>query len=553
MRGRSSLALIAATGSLATAVSAAALQDAQTVLAGAPTDLSLTIYRAPFRESGSMDLEDLEGFALVRETRIVQLPAGRSRIRFEGVAGGIEPVSAILTGLTDSIVEKNLDAELLSPATLLAAAAGKPVMLVRSNPRTGKIERLPASILTGPEADGVVFSTKAGVEALTCSGLPEAFTFTSASGLAASPTLSVVVRTRQPVTQRVTLSYLARGFDWAADYTATLSAGGKTLDLGAWVTLGNANPSGFPAARTQVVAGRVNHESSDIEPIDIGGPVLARCWPRGSTSDAVEFVQIAGAAPFGFEAGLRRSFALPVAAPLMEAASVTGSRVTQEQLGDLKLYRVPHRTTVASLESKQVRLLDRASIPVRRIYGAELTEETVESEAAASWSPASVLLRTTNDIANHLGLPLPSGRITVFGLRQGAQLLLNEADMRDLAVNEEVEIPLGTTSDVQVRVRTETRTIDPARVSTIPLVPGVVAIRDAQVDEARRAEVSNARDTEVNFELLLRLHDGVRVIRADHPLGMKDGHPLFQLTIPAHRSVTVRYQTEHDEAQATRD
>src|ERR1700730_1409919 len=50
------------------------------------------------------------------------LPAGKSRIRFEGVADGIEPVSAIVAGLPVGVVEKNLDADLLSPATLLAAA-----------------------------------------------------------------------------------------------------------------------------------------------------------------------------------------------------------------------------------------------------------------------------------------------------------------------------------------------------------------------------------------------------------------------------------------------
>ena len=69
----------------------------------------------------------------------------------------------------------------------------------------------------------------------------------------------------------MTLSYLAHGFDWAADYTATLSADGKTMDLGAWVTLANGNGVGFPAARTQVVAGRVNRERRRVG--------AARCRP----------------------------------------------------------------------------------------------------------------------------------------------------------------------------------------------------------------------------------------------------------------------------------
>ncbi len=63
------------------------------------------------------------------------------------------------------------------------------------------------------------------------------------------------------------------------------------MDLGAWVTLANGNGAGFPAARTQTVAGRVNRESGEVEPIDAGGPILAQCWPRGSTSDSPVYLE----------------------------------------------------------------------------------------------------------------------------------------------------------------------------------------------------------------------------------------------------------------------
>src|SRR6516165_3611546 len=118
MSARRSLPLVVAAGLLASAACSRAAEEAQPILAGAPMDLSLTVYRAPSRESGSMSLENLQGFALVRETRMIRLPAGLSRVRFEGVADGIEPVSAILTGLSEGVLEKNLDAQLLSPATL---------------------------------------------------------------------------------------------------------------------------------------------------------------------------------------------------------------------------------------------------------------------------------------------------------------------------------------------------------------------------------------------------------------------------------------------------
>lgn len=510
-------------------------------LAGTPTEYSVTVYRAPDRESGSIDLDYLGGFALVSETRTVHLPAGTSRLRFEGVADGIEPVSAIVTGLPDGVLEKNREGKLLSPAALIDAAVGKPVTLLRTNKKTGKLSRLPGKILSDAEG-GVVFESSEGIEALRCSGLPETLGFSGVGGLTSTPTLSVLVRSATPLTRTVTLSYLARGFDWAADYSAILSADGKSMSLGAWVTLANGNGAGFPQAHTQVVAGRVNRESGDVEPLDPGGPILARCWRRGSTSDLPEDLQMSlgGSLGAAYNGVLRKSVMSLAAPAAFEEVVVTGARrVQQEQLGDLKLYRVPDRTTLASRQSKQVRLLDRSAIPVSLIYGADLPAN--EPRAAA---PATRLLRTKNNAANHLGLPLPSGRVAVFARRGEAELLLHESDLSDLAVDEEVEIKLGESTDVQVTAVQESTHIDPARAQTLPLVPGV-SLRSTKVDSVNRIEISNARAQEIHFELRLSLPPGGRVVRADHPLGMKNGRPIFRLTIPADESATLRYQATH--------
>ena len=535
MRRAARVAALAALCAAAPAVLAAPAE----VLAGAPSDLSVTVYRSPGRDSGQMALDYLEGFALIRETRLIRLPAGENRVRFEGVADGIEPASAIVTGLPQGVVEKNRDARLLSPASLVAAAAGKPVTLMRSNPKTGKVESLSGTILS--DTQGVVFQTSAGIEALRCSGLPESFTFTSATGLSATPTLSVLVRADAPVTRTVTLAYLARGFDWNANYTATLSRDGKTLDLGAWVTLANGNGVGFPAARTQVVAGRVNREDTDVEPIDVGGPVLAQCWPRGTTSDLPPPMLLRRSREEKFEG-------VAMASPMaVQEVAVTGSRVSQEQLGDLKLYRVPERTTVASRQSKQVRLLDRASIPVERVYAADLSDHTPGIPF-----PASLSLRTRNNAANHLGLPLPSGQVAVFATRSGGEaLLVNQADVRDLAVNEEVVIEMGESADVEVQATTEERNVS-ARSRGIPLVPGL-SLREADVSEIRRVEVTNARTQPAQCELRLRLDEGTQVVRADHALTTRQGRPAFRLTVAAQGSAVVRYQTARISRLPTRE
>jgi hypothetical protein len=520
------------------------------ILAEPPSDLTVTVYRAPYRNGGSIDLDDLQGFALVSETRTVHLPAGRSRLRFEGVADGIEPASAIVTGFPGGVIEKNRDARLLSPAALVASTLGKPVELLRTIRKTGKTERLTGTVLTDADG-GVVFKSAQGIEALRCSGLPETFSFEPVSGLSARPTLSVEVRSPSAQTKQVTLSYLSSGFDWAADYSATLSDDGKSIDLGAWVTLANANGVGFPSAHTQVVAGTVNRESGrededgehgsggEVEPIDIGGPILAQCWPRGSTSDIPMMITMNG--------GLRRDnftanapMAMAMRAASLDEVVVTGAKkVQQEQLGDLKLYRVPERTTLASRQSKQVRLMDRSSIPVNTVYGAEVD---VEEDDAASTS-AHRLLRTKNTAANHLGLPLPSGSVAVFGLGEGQRLLEHESELRDIAVDEDVEINMGESPDVQVTAKKEVVSIDPAQ-GLLPLVPGV-SLRSVKIGAANRVAISNARPTDVQFELRLQLEAGARVVRADHAVGTKNGRPIFRLKVPANNTVTIRYQVAH--------
>jgi hypothetical protein len=527
------LGLAAAIGAAIAPSHAAASAAAREILAEPPSNLIVTVYRAPYRDSGSIDLDDLNGFALVTETRLVRLPAGTSRVRFEGVADGIEPSSALISGLPGNVVEKNRDTRLLSPAALVASTVGKSVEMLRTNRKTGTSQRLSGTILSDA-GGGVVFKTEAGIEALRCSGMPETFSFEPAAGLSARPTLSVEVRTVSAVTQQVTLSYLARGFDWAADYTATLSQDGKQLDLGAWVTLANSNGVGFPGAHVQVVAGKVNRENGEVEPIDIGGPILAQCWPRGSTSDQPMILRQEFKTRM-----LMKSAAAPAPAAMgLQEVVVTGAKkVQQEQLGDLKLYRVPERTTLASRQSKQVRLMDQLGIPVATLYGLDLDADTDSPGPAHRW------VRTKNTVANHLGLPLPAGSVAAFGTYRGERLLQRESGLRDIAVDEEVEIDLGESSDVQVSGAVEETRVDAQHAKLLPLVPGV-KLRSVKVDDVLRVEVSNARASEIDFELRLSLPEGARIVRADHPVGAKNGRPIFRFKVPANQAVTLRFQTQ---------
>jgi hypothetical protein len=570
-------------------LTAAALVPARTraadVEAGPPTHRSVTVYREPERGKGQPDLDDLAGFALVIEKRTVSLPAGESRLRFLGVAEGIQPESAIVTGFRHGVLEKNRDAQVLSPTALVAATVGKPVTLVRFNRKTG----VPARTTGTVRADngGVVFESAEGIEALRCSGFPETFNFTGTADLAPTPALSVKVRTARPLTAQVTLSYLADGFDWSATYGATLSADARTLNLGAWVTLANGNGVSFPDAHVAVVAGRLNRVSPSVSPqaeiireiaelleikssgslaqtqeeilklakrlgleerlermygTDLTSPVqtqervLAQCWPARTTSDIPE-------TPPPSRPDLLTMDGQDDVAPERDRLLEKFDRmfkkvmVQEEQLGDLKLYRVPGLSSVASRQMKQVRLLDRGPVPVTPVY----------VDYFAAWSQqrelrrAERVLRTRNDAAHQLGIPLPAGQISTFTQEGDTPILLSQTGLRDIAVGENFEIDAGLAADVQARSVRE-RSLPPAGVAQIPLLPGI-DVRTAVFSERYQIEVTNARRKAVTFEARITEDDGVELLRSTVTPFLRDGYRVLRVEVPAGSMVTLRYQT----------
>jgi hypothetical protein len=442
------------------------------------------------------------------------------------------------------VLEKNRDAQVLSPAALVAATLGAPVTLVRTDRKTGRTIRITGTLRA--DSKGVVFASSEGIEALRCSGLPETFWFSGTGDLFPTPTLSVKVRTESPRTATLILSYLAHGFDWSAAYTATLSDDARTLDLGAWVTLANSNSVSFPDARMAVVAGRLNRDSGAVEPLSTSESILARCWPAGSTSDIPDETLDGESDEDHDERAMKLAAIEIIEMKLtghrserlerLDAITTIERHVEEEPLGDLKLYRVPEATSVNAMQIKQIRLLDREAVAVQQLYVGKLTAGREDQLAATR------VLRTRNDLKHHLGLPLPSGAVSTFTRERETPLLLAEGPLRDIAVNEDFEIRAGEAPDVQVRAINE-RTVAPGDVEQIPLLPGVLAIQTGTLTRVSRIEITNARRTELTFEARLYVPTGTQLTRATVTPVLRDGRQVMRLKIPARGQATIRYQT----------
>lgn len=424
-------------------VGLAAQAGAQSVITSpAPDRVAVTVYRNPDRGLEPLNLQWLGGYALVSETRRVSLPAGESELRFEGVTSGLVPQTAIVTGLGEAVLEKNRDARLLSPGGLLDAYLGERLMLRRTSRATGKV-RVQDAILRAA-ADGVVLQTEDGFEALRCTGLSETLLAPAVpAGLSAKPTLSVRVRSPRPIEREVTLSYITNNFDWQADYVGDLSADGRTLSLFAWLTLANGDDTALANADTNAVAGKLNRERVWVERGE-ARPITLNCWPSGTTSDVpLEVMAVSQMSESIVVTGSRVAAPPPPPPPMAERG---GDEVMaqEERLGDVRLYRVPISVTVAARSQKQIALLRQPSVKFESVLRLRVPQGPMDA-------PLERVLVTRNRRAEGLGLPLPGGKLALFGLRQGRRVLLGEGSIDDHTIGEKVEIRVATASGVRAR------------------------------------------------------------------------------------------------------
>lgn len=522
----------------------------EVVDASSPQALSVTVYRDPNRGEGdAMNRDWPQGFAMISETRTVTLPPGESTIRFEGVAEGMVGVSAIVTGLPGGTIEKNRNAELLSPAALVNGALGNRVTITRTNPATGRATSEQAVVRTRADG-GLVLQTGAGFEAVRCAGVPEGLTFDRIpKGLSASPVFSIDTRDKSGGTYTVTLTYLAWGFDWQANYVATLAEprgdGEFTMRLLSWLTLLNDNGQSFPDAELMVIAGTLNVTSDFEELADppVAEPLRLTCYPLGST---------AAGSPMPFYGSIPPP-PPPPPAPMAamgyyenDSIIVTGSRMKrgalemaapisvisaeEEQLGDLKLYRVPMPVTVAAKGLKQVAFLNRDDVTARYLYriGCDPYERYEAVESPDELTEAEVLLVTRNEKKKGLGVALPQGGLTVFEpTGYGAQLVA-EPSLRDYAVGQDIELSMGESAQVFSQCSYNGRGDPPDE--------------DGRKWRKMRAEISNANAHPIRVRVVLGWSGDWEAKWPRRKTEVKDGNVVVEVAVPANTTETFNFQ-----------
>ena len=338
-----------------------------------------------------------DNLALVQDQRDITLAAGRQKLEFKDVSAAIRPETVSLSAPGLSVVEQNFDYDLLTPDKLMEKAVGQQVRVVRTNPGDGKETTETATVLAANE--GVVLKIGDRIEVLRDDGVPTRVIFDKVpETLRARPTLSVTVEADKAGPTPATLSYLTTGLSWKADYVAMFDEAKGALDLQGWITLGNQSGTAFVDAETQLVAGRVN--------------TLAN-----------------------------RGYQQPTRS-LQQAGTESSDR---ERIADYYLYPLPHRTTIAANQNKQVGFLSAQGVAAKKVY--EIREGWFASQANPV--SATVAIQFSNAKLAGLGDQLPAGVMRVYMRdKAGDPKFIGENAVGHTPAGSELSIRTGDAFDV---------------------------------------------------------------------------------------------------------
>jgi hypothetical protein len=355
-----------------------------------------------------------QNFAVVRDSIHLKLKAGVNEISYNEATMHLEPDSVVLRDPTGKralqILEQNFRADPISQALLLNYYEGKTIEF-ESQPEgaQGKKEIISGKIVrSGYVPHQQSFSqygqeyyqsqmayaspdSGGGQPIIEVNGklmfrLPGEPLFPALpDDSILKPTLTWQLNADQGGALDAELSYVTGGMSWQAAYNLVSPEKGDTLDLVGWVTIDNQTGKSFNQAKIKLMAGDVNKIQNQNA---FGG--------RYAMSKAIR-----GAA---------------------------GPPVTEKSFDEYHLYTLERATTLLDRETKQVEFVRADGIKSRPIYvydgvkidfnrynGWGFENIRNDREYGTESNPKVWVMREfTNSEANHLGIPLPKGRLRFY-------------------------------------------------------------------------------------------------------------------------------------------
>jgi hypothetical protein len=346
-----------------------------------------------------------QNFFVARERLPLDLKAGVNFINYAGVAAHLEPDSVILraaNGRALQILEQSYRNDPISQELLLSFYEGKTIDFVVGQTPDGKPLLIRGKVIRSGYIPSTYYAQNyqqpvstqpiIEVDGVLRFGLPGQPMFPAlSSDSILKPTLNWQLETNDPGKFDAEISYVSGGMSWQSDYNLVVSddnkSGGKTdlLDMIGWITMRNQSGKTFENANIKLLAGDVNK----IQQPAVSGRIYA-------------------AAKMAMEADAMQ----PV--------------VREKSFDEFHLYTMLRPATLRDQETKQVEFVRSIGIRAQRLYvydGANVAQygyynydqiRNDPSYGTASNPKVWVMEEFKNSDTNHLGIPLPKGKLRFY-------------------------------------------------------------------------------------------------------------------------------------------
>jgi len=351
-------------------------------------------------------------FAVVRQGLALDLNSGENHVDVTDITGHLEPDSVLLRSLDEGrhlrVLEQNYRNDPVSQQLLLSLYEGRSIDFVTPDKSIvqGKIIRSGfvrhSTSMFGEEyfqQQSAELQSGAGEPVIEVNGklqftLPGQPLFPAlADDTVLKPTLSWELETDRPGRLSAELSYITGGMTWEASYNVVAPAKGNDMELVGWVTLDNQSGKTFQNARIKLMAGDVNKVQRGFE---------ARAMVEVNASGMGDMVR---------------------------------PPVTEKAFDEYHLYTLERPTTLHDRETKQVEFVRANGVHGRTVYvydgwkpdenyGNWSMENIRNQEAFGTQSNSKVwvMQEIKNSAENHLGMPLPKGKVRFYRRDDDGQL-----------------------------------------------------------------------------------------------------------------------------------
>jgi len=472
-----------------------------------------------------------QNFAVVREHVPLDLKPGLNTVTCSGVTLHLEPDSVILRDPSGRVglrvLEQNYRADTVSQGLLLSLNEGR-VLDFLTRDHDGKEFIVKGRVIRSgyvPLGGGgdpsqrfyqqqLAAQTGANQPIIEVNGqlrfsLPGEPQFPAlADDTILKPLLVWQLESNQSAKFEAELSYLSEGLKWSASYNLVAPEKGDTVDLIGWVTVENQSGKAFENATVKLMAGDVNK----LAPEEPG---------------------LRDASKVAFMAGLAREEAV----------------VTEKAFDEFHLYSLARPVTLHDRETKQVEFLRATGVKAQTLYvykGADIgpqyrnwNPEAIRNnrEYGAQSNPKVWVMREfKNSEENHLGQPLPKGRVRFYRRddADGRMEFTGENLIDHTPRNELVRLYTGDAFDL-VGERRQT--------------DYVLTNRNDSLEESFEIRLRNRKTEPVEVRVVEPLYRGVNwsIVQKSHEFTKTDARTAeFRVTVPADGETVVTYRVHYD-------